>query len=119
MSWVLKDEGEGEGRNAFQAGAMIGSLEELGLGRKLGGLCTWETSALVVQLVKNLPAMQESWVRWEDPLEEEMATHSSTPLPGEFHEQRSWAGYSPWDCRVRHNCMTNFHFHLHVGGGVL
>ena len=34
----------------------------------------------VVQTVKNLPAMQESWVRslgWEDPLEKEMATHSS------------------------------------------
>ena len=31
-------------------------------------------------LVKNPPAMQEAWVRslgWEDPLEEEMATHSS------------------------------------------
>ena len=30
--------------------------------------------------VKNLPAMQETWVRslgWEDPLEEGMATHSS------------------------------------------
>ena len=72
----------------------MGSLEEPGLGRKLGGPCTWETSSLVAQLIKNLPAMQESWVRslgWEDPLEEEMATHSSTPLPGEFHEQRSWA----------------------------
>ena len=22
----------------------------------------------------------------------------------------SWAGYSPWDCRVRHDCATNFHF---------
>ena len=34
----------------------------------------------VAQGVKNLPAMQETWVRflgWEDPLEEEMATHSS------------------------------------------
>ena len=34
----------------------------------------------VAQLVKNLPAVQESWVRsleWEDPLEEGMATHSS------------------------------------------
>ena len=33
------------------------------------------------QLVKNLPAMQETWVRslgQEDPLEKEMATHSST-----------------------------------------
>ena len=37
-------------------------------------------ASLVAQLVKNLPAMQETHVRslgWEDPLEEEMATHSS------------------------------------------
>ena len=37
-------------------------------------------ASLVAQLVKNLPAMQEIWVRslgWEDPLEKEMATHSS------------------------------------------
>ena len=35
---------------------------------------------LVAQTVKNLPTMQEAWVRspgWEDPLEEGMATHSS------------------------------------------
>ena len=34
----------------------------------------------MAQLVKNLPAMQETWVPsldWEDPLEEGMATHSS------------------------------------------
>ena len=32
-------------------------------------------------MVKNLSAMQETWVQslgWEDPLEKEMATHSST-----------------------------------------
>ena len=37
--------------------------------------------SLVAQMVKLLPAMQETWVRtlgWEDPLEQEMATHSST-----------------------------------------
>ena len=37
-------------------------------------------SSLVAQLVKNLPAMQETWVRslgWEDPLEKKKATHSS------------------------------------------
>ena len=31
-------------------------------------------------MVKNLPAMKETWVHslcWEDPLEKEMATHSS------------------------------------------
>ena len=38
-------------------------------------------ASLLVQMVKCLPAMRETWVRspgWEDPLEEEMATHSST-----------------------------------------
>ena len=37
-------------------------------------------ASLVAQLVKNLPAMQETWVRslsQEDPLEKEMATHFS------------------------------------------
>ena len=37
--------------------------------------------SLVVQMLKNLPAMQETWVRSlgrEDPLEKGMATHSST-----------------------------------------
>ena len=37
-------------------------------------------ASLVAQLVKNPPAMQETWVQslgWEDPLEEAMATHSS------------------------------------------
>ena len=34
----------------------------------------------MAQTVKNLPAMQEAWVRflgWEDPLEKGVATHSS------------------------------------------
>jgi len=37
---------------------------------------------LVAQTAKNLPAMQETWVRslgWKDPLEKQMATHSSIP----------------------------------------
>ena len=39
-----------------------------------------EVASLVVQLVKNLPAVRETWVRslgWEDPLEKGKATHSS------------------------------------------
>ena len=34
----------------------------------------------MTQMVRNLPTMQETWVQslgWEDPLEKEMATHSS------------------------------------------
>ena len=37
-------------------------------------------ASLIAQLVKNLPAMQETWVRFlgqENPLEKEMAIHSS------------------------------------------
>ena len=37
-------------------------------------------TSLVAQMVKNLPAMRETWVRsldWEDSLEEGMETHSS------------------------------------------
>ena len=40
----------------------------------------FSNASLVAQSVKNLPAMQETWVRslgWEDALEKEMATHSS------------------------------------------
>ena len=37
-------------------------------------------ASLVAQMVKNLPAMQQTqvlYLGWEDPLEKEMATHSS------------------------------------------
>ena len=49
-------------------------------------------------MVKTLPAKQETRVRFqgqEDPLEKEMATHSSS-LAGKSHGQRGLAGYSPW-----------------------
>ena len=53
-------------------------------------------TSLVVQQVKNLPVMQETWVQswgWEDPWSRERLP---TPVvwPGEFHEL-----YSPWGCR--------------------
>ena len=50
------------------------------LREKLGSLgCQW--ASLVAQTVKRLPAVRETWVQslgWEDPLEKEMAPHSST-----------------------------------------
>ena len=45
------------------------------------GLFSSSKASLVAQMVKNLPAMQETWLRSlgrEDPLEKEMTTHSST-----------------------------------------
>ena len=50
---------------------------EMGLQQLLEGK---HLGFLVTQTVKNLPAMQETWIScldWEDPLEKGMATHSS------------------------------------------
>ena len=64
------------------------------------------SEGLIAQMVKNLQAMQETWVQslgWEDPLEKRMKTHSSilaweNPMdrgacPGTVHESQ----------RIRHN----------------
>ena len=60
------------------------------MGRKSNkeGLYIYLRASLIAQLVKNPPAMGETWLPslgWEDPLEEGMATHSSI-----------LAGESPW-----------------------
>ena len=71
-------------------------------------------ASLVAQMVKNLPAMQETWVRslgWEDPLEKRMATHSSI-LAWRIPWQKSLAGYSPWGCTESH--MTE-QVTIHIG----
>jgi len=52
-------------------------------------------ASLIAQMVKNLPAMQETRVQslgQEDTLEKGMATHSSFLA----HGQRSLVSYSPW-----------------------
>ena len=63
-------------------------------------------TSLMAQMVKCLPAMQETWVPFlgrEDPLEKEMAT-TPVSLPGKSHGRRSLVGYSPWGCkRVGHD----------------
>ena len=61
-------------------------------------VCIYYRASLIAQLVKNLPAVQETWVLflgWEDPLEKEMATTLAL-LPGEFHGQRSLVGREAW-----------------------
>ena len=54
-------------------------------------------ASLVAQSVKNLPTVQETWVRspgWEDPLEKWQPTPVS--LPRKSHGQKSLVGCSPW-----------------------
>ena len=63
----------------------------------------------MAQTVKNLPAMQENWVRslsWDDPLEEGWQP-TSVFLPGKSHRQRRMAGSSLLGCRrVGHDLAT-------------
>ena len=50
------------------------------LGEGIGYPLHYSWASLVAQMVKNLPAMRETWVQslsWEDALEKEMATHTS------------------------------------------
>ena len=58
-----------------------------------------EWASLVAQLVKNLPAVQETWVRslgWEDPLEKGKLP-TSVLWPGEFHALYSLWGHKELD----------------------
>ena len=61
-------------------------------------------------MVKNLPAVHETWLQslgWEDPLEEEMATHSSIlswRIP--WTEEPGWL-HSVGSQRVGHKLVTN------------
>ena len=55
---------------------------------------TWASP--MAQMAQNLSVIRETWVwilGWEDPLEEDMATHLF--LPGESPEEEL-VGYSPW-----------------------
>ena len=64
----------------------------------------------MAQTVKNLPAMQETWVQslgWEDTLEEGMATHSNI-LAWRIPWTEKPGGLQPMGSqRVRHDWVTN------------
>ena len=64
--------------NAGDPSLILGSERSSGEG--IGYPLQYSWASLVAQLVKNLPAMQETCARslsWEDPLEKGKATHSS------------------------------------------
>ena len=89
-----------------------------GLGRSAGeGIdypLQYSWASLVAQLVKNLPAMWEIWVRsldWEDLLEKGKAAHSS-----------ALAWRIPWTvCIVAKSRtqLSDFHFHFPCSWGIL
>ena len=86
------------------------------------GMILWWASQ-VAQRLKHLPAMRETWVQSlgrEDPLEKEMATHSSI-LAWRIPWTESLVGYSPWG-RKESDMTERLHFtwdplSLNVGTG--
>ena len=79
-------------------------------------------------MVKRLSTMRETWVQSlgpEDPLEKEMAIHSST-IAWKSHGQRSLVGYSPWgrcfyhlyspinDKHLSASASASLHLHYYV-----
>ena len=64
--------------NAGDPGSIPGSGRSAG--ERIGYPLQYSWASLVAQLVKNPPAMRETWLQslgWEDPLEKGKATHSS------------------------------------------
>ena len=77
-------------------------------GEEIGYPLQYSWASLVAQLVKNPPAMQETWVQslgWEDPLEKGRATHSSIlgwRIPGTVGSMGIQG----------QTLLSNFHFHI-------
>ena len=99
--WGFPDSSAGK-ESAYDAGdpsSIPGSGRSAGEG--IGSPLQYSWASLVAQLVKNPPAMRETWVRslgWEDPLEKGKATHSSIlawRIPGTIQ--------SMWLQRVEHD----------------
>ena len=69
----------------------------------------------MTQMVKRLPAMQETWVLslgWEDPLEKERATHSSTLAWKILWMEEPGGLQSMGLQRARQDTTEQLHFHF-------
>ena len=84
--------GSSAGKESTCNAGDLGSIPGLGRspGEGIGYPLQYSWASLVAQLVKNLPALQETWVRslgWEDPLEKGKAMGRTSPS---------------WGCSLRH-----------------
>ena len=96
--------------NAGEPSSISGSGRSSGEG--IGYPIQYSSASLVTQLVKNLPAMRETWVQslgWEDPLEKGTATHSSI-LAWRIRLQRGFRVTKSW------TWLSDFHFHFGHSG---
>ena len=87
--------------NSGDPGSIPGSGRSSGEG--IGYPVRYSWASPVAQLVKNMPAIQETWIQslgWEDPLEKEKATHSSI-----LAWTILWTVYSIGSQRVGHDWL--------------
>ena len=85
--------------NARDPGLIPGSGRSAGEG--IGYPLQYSWASLVAELVKNLPEMQETWVRslgWENPVEKGKVTHSSILA---------------WRIAKSRTRLSDFHFYFH------
>ena len=78
MLFTVSSVGKESTCNAGDPGSIPGSGRSAGEG--VGYPFQYSWVSLLAQLVKNLPAMRETWIQslsWEDPLEKGIVTHSS------------------------------------------
>ena len=107
-SYLLGSVGKESTCNAGDPGSIPGLGRSPGEGTGYPPQYSW--ASLVAQLVKNLPAMRETWVQslgWEDLLEKEMATHSSI---------LAWRITVHGVAKSRTQ-LSDFHFHSFYHGG--
>ena len=93
--------------NAGDPGSIPGSGRSPGEG--IGYPLQYSWASLMAQMVKNLSAMRETWIRsldWEDPLEKEMAMHSSI-LAWRIPWTEEPGKYSSWGCTKRRTQLSD------------
>ena len=100
--------GSSAGKESSCSAGNPGSIPGLGrsTGEGIGHTLQYSWASLVAQLVKNLPAVQETWVRspsWEDALKKGKATHSSILV---------WR--ISWTLQFMGLQRTGFHFHIDI-----
>ena len=91
----LSSAGKEAARHVGDPGSIPGSGRSTAEGIGYPLQCFW--ASLEAQLVKNLPAMWDTWVQslgWEDPLEKGKATHSSI-----LAWRIPWTVQCAWGCR--------------------
>ena len=102
MGFPGNSAGRGSTHDTGDSGSIPGSGRSAG--ERIGYPLQYSGTSLVAQLVKNMSAMQETWVQslgWEDPLEKGKAIHSSI-----LAWRCPWTLLSLGSQRVGHN----FHF---------